>query len=159
MKNLILVTIFLNLVLNVSAKDFTGLYEVPTDDQTLKEFALFDMEENSISFEEGKKLEYKLPASMMTDKAQMMKFDFNQATNTFESEHGEGVCRSLENGLVRCDMVYSEAYGNIIRGVNPLMPDFLETQIGLKGDALSNTLKVLDGFAQDPIGILFIKLK
>ncbi len=133
----------------------TGRYDVPVDEQELAPFASFDMS-SPIFFTEGESLSYKLPPSMMTDEAKMMEFIFNEESGLYESQHGVGKCEDLNEAVVKCDIAYSDSYGDIIREVNPHMEDFLRDHLSMSEEEIKQRMRVLDGFSGDPIGSLFI---
>ena len=148
---LLLLTVF-----NINVYALEGRYDIPVSDETLLPYSQFSMQSSSIDYIAKEKLAFTLPPAMMTDQARVMEFYYNENTHTYISEHGSGDCFPLSENQIQCDMVYSKSYGDIIRDINPKMPEFLVNQLGFTGVKLEKTIEVLNAFAGDPIGTLII---
>ncbi len=130
-----------------------GAYEVPTENEELREFANFDVDEIRIE-ERGRRtrLSYRLPIELV-GAPQRLHFTGNQGlSGILKGEFGEMLCEesapALDRIFVTCEVVYKNLQVNEVARKNALR------QISTKPGEFEKRLELARGFERDPHGFI-----
>lgn len=148
---LILIGIFFSL----NSVAFTATYEIPTDVEEEKPFAISRVDQVNFTAES---LTFKLPPEVASEDALVVKFERDENNpNQFNSAFGSAKC--LQEGFmqVRCEVRYNKVYSNFLKSMLPSTLDHIDN-LPLPLDEIAIRKDLVRRFSGDPIGFLVIDL-
>lgn len=127
----------------------SGQYQVPVQEEALKEFAIFPLKVKISKNQKGQKLTYKLPMEIVGRPLEVKLHISETPTGlTLKGPLASGDCRRIE-AKTECKMVYSDNLK-----INPAdVESFLQNRENAPAE-FEQRKAVAEIFAADPIGIL-----